>query len=75
MKKFLIAVNLVSLAHTQNKSTERGLGYGHHTPEDREVTSMGISWWYNWCEAPDQGIKRVNKDLGVEVIPMTWGNS
>ena len=35
------------LLYPQNK---RGIAYGYHSPNDLEVLSPEISWWYNWSE-------------------------
>jgi hypothetical protein len=37
----------------------------------------GISWWYNWYCTFDAslGVKTLYHDLGIEFIPMRWGNN
>jgi hypothetical protein len=56
------------------KSCKRGLAYGHHSPEDLAVTAAGTSWWYNWSPAPDDAsIAAAYEALGVEFVPMIWG--
>ncbi|WP_078083248.1 glycosyl hydrolase [Microbulbifer mangrovi] len=59
-------------AYGSSKSTKRGLGYGHHSQEDFEVMSQGISWWYNWSHAPDVQIAEIYQNYGVEFVPMAW---
>lgn len=53
-------------------SAKRGLGYGHHSPEDMAAISEGISWWYNWSHAPDVQIADIYQNYGVEFVPMAW---
>lgn len=54
---------------------KRGVAYGHHTPEDLEVLSPGISWWYNWSEVPETAIADVYDSYGFDFVPMTWNGS
>lgn len=63
---------LVDDTYGQTKSTKRGLGYGHHSVEDFEVMSKGISWWYNWSHKADVMIADVFENYGVEFVPMAW---
>ncbi|MBB5212663.1 glycosyl hydrolase [Microbulbifer hydrolyticus] len=57
------------------KSSKRGLGYGHHSVEDFEVMSQGISWWYNWSHTPDVQIADIYQNYGVEFVPMAWNGA
>ena len=59
----------------KTKSSKRGVGYGHHSPEDMAIMSRGISWWYNWGTTPDLAIKDTYQNYGVEYAPMTWGGN
>lgn len=65
----------VDADYGQTKSDKRGLGYGHHSVEDFEVISKGISWWYNWSHRPDVMIEDVLDNYGVEFAPMAWNGA
>src|SRR5690606_4799643 len=65
----------VDADYGQTKSDKRGLGYGHHSVEDFEVISKGISWWYNWSHRPDVMIADVLDNYGVEFAPMAWNGA
>ncbi len=41
------------------------------------VLAPGISWWYNWYFSPDGSLggNTLYLDLGIEFIPMRWGNN
>src|SRR5210317_829012 len=56
----------------QNK---RGIAYGYHSPEDLEVLSPSVSWWYNWSEKPENSVENVFEDYGFEFVPMTWNGN
>lgn len=58
--------------HGQTRSEKRGLGYGHHSVEDFDAISKGISWWYNWSHKPDVLIENVLSNYDVEFAPMAW---
>ncbi|WP_224997180.1 glycosyl hydrolase [Cesiribacter sp. SM1] len=79
MRTLIISILIVALMPTpgqaQTRSEKRGIGYGYHTPQDMEALSKGVSWWYNWYQAPDNGVKWVYKDYAVEFVPMVWGGS
>jgi hypothetical protein len=32
-----------------------------------------VVWWYNWSLRSDEGVSDVYEDLGVEYVPMVWG--
>lgn len=59
----------------QSISSKRGLGYGHHSVEDFDVISKGISWWYNWSHKPDVMIESVLQNYSVEFAPMAWNGA
>jgi hypothetical protein len=58
------------------RSCKRGVAYGNHSPADMTVLAPGISWWYNWYFSPDASLggNTLYHDLGIEFIPMRWGN-
>lgn len=59
-------------ASLQNRC-KRGVAYGHHSEADLRALRPGISWWYNWAYVPDQGVRDVYTQLGLEYVPMIWG--
>ena len=63
---------MISMQLTAQK---RGLAYGYHSPEDLEVMSPEISWWYNWYVAPENAVADVFPDYGFDFVPMTWNAS
>jgi hypothetical protein len=54
---------------------KRGVAYGGNSSEDLTVLSNGLSWWYNWDQRPESGAASVSQSLGVEFVPMIWGES
>ena len=54
---------------------KRGVAYGHHSPADLQALRPGISWWYNWAYQPDELVRGVYTQLGVEYVPMIWGGA
>jgi hypothetical protein len=57
------------------KSCKRGVAYGHHSPADMAALSPGISWWYNWYDAPDAELGSRWLDAQVSYVPMRWGEN
>ena len=66
---------LPQLLHAQQKSTKRGLGYGHHSASDLQALSAGVSWWYNWSEAPESTVSSNYTQYGFDFVPMAWNGS
>ncbi len=56
----------------QTKSAKRGIGYGYHSAADMRALAPGLSWWYNWAQAPDAGAAGVYQSVGMEYVPMIW---
>jgi microcystin-dependent protein len=54
---------------------KRGVAYGGNSSADLTTLSNGLSWWYNWDQRPESGAASVNQGLGVEFVPMIWGES
>lgn len=54
---------------------KRGVAYGYHSQADMQALEPGVSWWYNWSTAPEASVAGVYKNLGVEFVPMIWGNN
>lgn len=59
----------------KNVCSKRGVGYGYNTTQDISALSAGISWWYNWSLKPDAGVVNDYKSMGVDFVPMVWGQS
>jgi len=70
-KLFILYIILLSTTLTTAQE-KRGLAYGYHSPEDLEVLSPNVSWWYNWSEKPENSVINVFPDYGFEFVPMTW---
>jgi hypothetical protein len=82
MKQKLLAIGLLILwftsyayAQVPNVSPKRGVAYGYNSKEDLQALSAGISWWYNWSPVPDQAVVGYYPSLGVEFVPMQWGDN
>ena len=56
----------------QAQTGKRGIAYGYHSPEDMEVMSPEISWWYNWAVTPESSVAYVYGDYGFDFVPMAW---
>ncbi|MDA3928866.1 MAG: glycosyl hydrolase [Prolixibacteraceae bacterium] len=73
---FIISFVLVSCnLFAQFQSAKRGIAYGYHSPEDLDVISSGLSWWYNWYVTPESEVADVYEDYHLEFVPMTWNGS
>jgi len=83
MKQKLLAIGLILIlwcttcviAQVRNVSPKRGVAYGYHSKEDMQALSSRISWWYNWSPVPDQGVVGYYQSMGVEFVPMQWGDN
>ena len=54
---------------------KRGVAYGHHSQADLQALSGAVSWWYNWGFVPDDDVMATYEGLGVEYVPMVWGEA
>lgn len=55
---------------------KRGVAYGYHSVADLTALSKGIGWWYNWAAKPDDAdVAAAHAALGVEFVPMAWGEA
>ncbi len=54
---------------------KRGLAYGYNSTADLTTLSKGIGWWYNWTDKPDTTLTAPYAALGVEYVPMAWGQA
>ncbi len=52
---------------------KRGLAYGLDSVADLTALSTGIRWWYDWATAPNAPVATAHAALGVEFVPMAWG--
>ncbi len=52
---------------------KRGSAYGYTSADDLTAVSPGVRWWYNWSPRPDEGVASAYQQLGVEFVPMIWG--
>jgi hypothetical protein len=52
---------------------KRGLAYGLDSVADLTALSTGIHWWYDWATAPNAPVATAHTALGVEFVPMAWG--
>ncbi len=76
MKSALFMVLLwIACGTVYGQSQKRGMAYGHHSPEDLQVLSPEISWWYNWVETPENSVVNVFGNYGFEFVPMTWNGN
>ena len=59
---------------SNNEGCKRGVAYGHHSEADLSALAVGVSWWYNWYFSPDDALPNgAYQRLGVEFVPMIWG--
>ncbi len=73
---FLILACFSSLPlFSQTISAKRGIAYGQNTAVDMAALSEGISWWYNWSEAPESGVLSSFEELGMDFVPMAWNGN
>ena len=61
--------------HAQTVSPKRGIAYGNNSSTDLSLLSTGISWWYNWSEAPESSVLNSYTGLGVDFVPMAWNGN
>lgn len=52
---------------------KRGMAYGYNSVADLTALSPGVSWWYNWALHPDDSLGASHAGLGIEFVPMVWG--
>lgn len=51
---------------------KRGFAYGSNSVADLTALKPGLTWWYNWGQAPDSAVKSSYASLGYEFAPMLW---
>lgn len=59
---------------SSSATMKRGIAYGHHSKADQVALSLGVRWWYNWTNSPDESLGE-NSPLtnSIEYVPMVWG--
>jgi hypothetical protein len=72
-QKFAMAP-VVIVPPTPVTACKRGIAYGHHSVADLTAMSKGIGWWYNWAATADPAVASSYVNMGVEFVPMVWGN-
>lgn len=71
----LVIISFLMITPAKSQTRKRGLAYGYHYPEDLNILSPAISWWYNWSVAPENSVAEVYGNYGFEFVPMTWNGS
>ena len=74
-KTFIILIGILTFISASGQNGKRGIAYGHHTPQDMEVLSPEVSWWYNWSIKPESTVASVFEEYGFAFIPMTWNDN
>ncbi len=59
---------------TGTQNCKRGVAYGYHSPADMQALRSSVSWWYNWSPVPESSVAGSYQNLGVEFVPMVWGD-
>jgi len=63
---------LVLLTETQCSTQKRGVGWNFEDCEELQAVK-GITWFYNWGTLPNKTVVQCAQQLGVEFVPMQWG--
>ncbi len=75
MRLILTGLLLISIVISSFSQNKRGLAYGYHSPQDLQVLTPSVSWWYNWSEAPEASVANVFTNYNMEFVPMTWNGN
>jgi len=70
-----ILILIQSTVFAQLPSKKRGISYGKNSPQDLEVLSKGVSWWYNWAEIPETSVANNYQNYGFDFVPMAWNSN
>ena len=70
-----ILILIQSTVFAQLPSKKRGISYGKNSPQDLEVLSKGLSWWYNWAETPETPVANNYQNYGFDFVPMAWNSN
>lgn len=80
-KVFVVLLGLLACLNTafaQQRSVKRGVGWdesSHHISEPTiSKLAPGVSWYYNWGQAPQGTASLLDAEDGVAYIPMCWNN-
>lgn len=58
------------------KSAKRGIAYPLDSAADYAALAPGLSWWYDWSDAPAGGtIGDLRSRYGMDFIPMLWNQN
>ncbi len=58
------------------KSAKRGIAYALGSAADYAALSPGLSWWYDWSDAPAGGtMGELRSRYGMDFIPMLWNQT
>jgi len=58
------------------KSAKRGIAYDLSSAADYAALAPGVSWWYDWSDAPHGGTANDLRDrYSMDFIPMLWNGS
>src|SRR5205814_9048124 len=58
------------------KSAKRGIAYDLSSAADYAALAPGVSWWYDWSDAPHGGTANDLRDrYSMAFIPMLWNGS
>jgi hypothetical protein len=71
----LVLISFLLITPAKSQTKKRGLAYGYHYPEDLQILSPEISWWYNWSVAPENSVAEVYGNYGFEFVPMAWNGN
>lgn len=74
LKHILLVLLFFTIAEI-SYGQKRGMAYGFHSPEDLDVLSPHVSWWYNWSETPESTVASIYEDHDFEFVPMTWNGN
>ena len=79
MKHFYLIIILCATitynSVSQTKSSKRGIAYSLTNTADLNVLAPGISWFYNWAQAPNAVVKPLLSSKNVEFVPMIWNGN
>lgn len=75
--KYITLGLLATIALTgYSKSFKRGVSENAFSlVSQMEALEPGVSWYYNWGNAPGAGYDGVNEFEGIEYVPMCWSAS
>jgi len=58
------------------KSTKRGIAYDLVSAADYAALAPGVSWWYDWSDAPHGGtVDDLRSRYSMDFVPMLWNQN